>query len=387
MKLTKKAITELETTGKRYTVMDDDFTGLAVRVGATGTKRFYYIYRFGKGRSAPLRWYKLGAFPVISVQRARELAKLASAEVVQGRDPIALRKEFHDMPLFKETFEVFLEEHVEKKRKQSTLRQYSGLARRSFYPTLGKLKIGDITAGHVSKLHASMHETPYLANRAASVLSKFFSWCESRGIIRLGSNPAKGHDRYTEHKRIRFMQDEELNRFGQALALMESKGQIDIFVAGALRLLIFTGARLSEVLSLRWEYIDMEAGVAYLPDSKTGAKPLHLATPALNVLKSLPHINIWCFPSKKTEGHIVNIRKSFISVCKSAELTGWRIHDLRHAFASAAVTRGHSLPMIGALLGHSQPSTTHRYAHIANNPVHNVAEDTAVHLELTLQKK
>lgn len=93
------------------------------------------------------------------------------------------------------------------------------------------------------------------------------------------------------------------------------------------------------------------------------------------------------FSVKKTEGHIVNIRKSFISVCKSAELTGWRIHDLRHAFASAAVTRGHSLPMIGALLGHSQPSTTHRYAHIANNPVHNVAEDTAIHLELTLQKK
>lgn len=387
LKLTKRSVDGLEVTGKRYTVMDDEFTGLAVRVGKSGTKSFYYWYRDGKGRAAPLRWYKLGSFPSMAVEQARTLAKEAAALVVNGKDPAGMRNAEKGMPSMREALDRFLDEHVAAKRKGSTHVQYRGLADRTLIPVLGKLKVAAVTSAHIAKLHADMKETPYLANRALAVLGKFFGWCESQGLRDKGSNPAVGHEKYPEQKRSKFMQDDELSSLGTALAELEDQKKIDLFAAAAIRLLVFTGARLQEVLTLRWEYIDMDAGIAHLPDSKTGAKPLHLPAPAVALLESLPRLNGWCFPSRRTDGPLVNLRKPFVAVCEHAKLKGWRIHDLRHAFASAAVNRGHSLPMIGAMLGHAQPVTTARYAHVATNPVHAVAEDTAAHLDKALKTK
>lgn len=387
LKLTKRSVDGLEVTGKRYTVMDDEFTGLAVRVGVSGTKSFYYWYRDGKGRAAPLRWYKLGSFPSMAVEQARTLAKEAAALVVNGKDPAGMRNVEKGMPTVAEALERFLEEHVIAKRKGSTHVQYRGLADRSLIPALGKLKISAVSSVHIARLHSDMKGTPYLANRALAVLAKFFGWCESQGLRDKGNNPAVGHEKYPEHKRSKFMQDDELASLGSALAELEEQEKIDLYAAAAIRMLIFTGARLQEILTLRWEYVDMNTGIAHLPDSKTGAKPLHLPMPALALLESLPRINDWCFPSRRTDGPLVNLRKPFMAVCARAGLDGWRIHDLRHAFASAAVNRGHSLPMIGAMLGHARPITTARYAHVATNPVHAVAEDTAAHLDKALKTK
>lgn len=387
MKLTKKSIENLAVTGKRYTVMDDEYTGFAVRVGASGTKSFYYWYRDGKGRAAPLRWYRIGAFPAMSVEQARTLAKEAAALVVSGKDPAGMRNTEKSLPTLTEALELFLQEHVAAKRKSNTHRLYRGLADQTLIPTLGKLKITAVAPHHVARLHATMKDTPYMANRALAVLSKFFNWCEARGLRERGNNPAIGHEKYPEYKRTRFMQDEELSSLGTALSELEAENGIDLFAAAAIRLLVFTGARLQEVLTLRWEYIDMDAGIARLPDSKTGAKPLHLPVPAITLLKSLPRVNDWCLPSRRKDGPLTTLRKPFLTVCERAGLTGWRIHDLRHAFASAAVNRGHSLPMIGAMLGHAQPATTARYAHVAQNPVHAVVEDTAAFLETALSRK
>lgn len=169
----------------------------------------------------------------------------------------------------------------------------------------------------------------------------------------------------------------ELEAVGTSIASLEASGKISLQTAAFFKLLLFTGARLGEILSLKWEYIDLEHGLAHLPDSKTGAKILHLPTYAKHVLDALPREGEYCFCGTGRTGHIVEVKKPWKQILAAAQLSGWRVHDLRHAFASYAVNSGKSLPLIGKLLGHSQASTTQRYAHVADNPVSQATEDTA----------
>ncbi len=157
----------------------------------------------------------------------------------------------------------------------------------------------------------------------------------------------------------------------------------------AYRLLIFTGARLSEILTLRLDWIDAAAGVARLPDSKTGPKNLYLPPGALAVLESLPRMsgNPYVLPGDRAGAPFVDIQKPWQRVRALAGLPDLRIHDLRHAFASAAVAAGDSLFIVGKLLGHRQASTTERYAHLAPDPAKAVADRTAERLRKLLPGK
>jgi integrase len=159
----------------------------------------------------------------------------------------------------------------------------------------------------------------------------------------------------------------ELARLGDALATYDGSP----YAVAAVKLLIFTGARLGEVLGLRWDWIDFERGEARLPDSKTGAKTLHLPPPALAVLAALPQLdgNPYLIAGAKPGAALVNLEKPWRAIRASAGLDDVRLHDLRHAFASIAASSGMGLPIIGKMLGHSQPATTARYAHLASDPV------------------
>jgi integrase len=147
--------------------------------------------------------------------------------------------------------------------------------------------------------------------------------------------------------------------------------------AAAIRLLMFTGARVGEILSLEWKNIDLDQGTARLPDSKTGFKVLQLPAPAVAVLEGLPQVSEWVFPASSASGHMVNIKDAWGDVLHQAGMDGWRLHDLRHAFASAMVNSGASLPIVGKILGHTQASTTQRYAHLEENPARKAAEVAA----------
>ncbi len=384
-KLTKTYVNGLVSTGKRVAIFDTETPGLAMRVSEKGAKSFYFTYRPERGRGSEKRWHRLGGFPAMTCEQARVAAKMLAGEVALGNDPTERQRESKREPFFLDVFQVFMEEHVQAKKKDSTIRLYNSLSNLYIKPVLGKTKIGSVTAKQVAKLHYDMRSKPYMANRCLAVLSKFFAWCEQHGYRDGGTNPAARIEKFKEHKRTRFMGVDDLAKIGSALVYQESTGRIDPFAATAIRLLLFTGARLNEVLSLRWEDIDVEAGFAHIADSKTGAKVLHLGTPAIEILKNLPRLNKWVFPSRRGNSHIVNLRKPWVAVCAQAGLAGWRLHDLRHAFASAAANAGHSLPLIGGLLGHSQPATTARYAHVAQNPVHEVAESTAATLKNGLE--
>lgn len=380
MKLTKRVVENLEVAEKRYEIRDNDPIGFLVRVGESGNKAFYYVYRAGKGRAAPLRRLHLGNFPTVTVEQARSLAKQKAAMVVEGQDPVEQLNESKNELVTREVLDLFLEQYADAKLKKATARQYRSITERLVSPVIGNIKITKATHKHIASLHYSLRETPYQANRCIALLSKFFNWCEENGFRERRSNPVFGLKRYKEEKRIKFMQAAELEALGKGFLQLTAKDSLDPFIAAALQTMLYTGAHCGEVLSLKWEYLNIEVGIANLPDSKTGAKVLRLPPQVLEILGGLPHLNEYCFPGRFGKGHIVNVKDTWKRLLEAAGLEGWRIHDLRHAFASAAASSGKSLPVIGKILGHTQAATTSRYAHIADNPVDFAVSETATYL-------
>ena len=377
MKLTKKNVESLEPTGTRYEVRDDELIGFSIRVGATGEKSFYLTYRAGKGRAAPLKRLRIGTFPSMTVEQTRQIVKQKLAQIAMGGDPAQEVKEGKNAPLFHEVIETFLQEHVDAKLKPATQHQYRTLTQNHLIPAFKKMKMADITYRHVAKLHHDLQNTPYLANRCAAVLSKFFDWCEKTGYRDRGTNPVRGLEKYREEKRLKFMESSELEAIGEGIAKLEKQDAIDPTIAAALKVMLLTGARCSEILTLKWGYFNESKEKALLPNSNTGAKVLPIPPTAWEVISALPRVNEYCFPGRWGRGHIINVKDTWKRICKAGGISGWRIHDLRHAFASYAANSGKSLPIIGKILGHSQASTTSRYAHLAENPVAQAAAETA----------
>ncbi len=161
---------------------------------------------------------------------------------------------------------------------------------------------------------------------------------------------------------------------------MEAEFALPATAAAAIRLLLLTGCRKSEILSLRWEFVDFDRGCLSLPDSKTGARTIPLAAPALEIFAGLPRTSEWVLPTAKGDGHYVGLGKAWERVRSRAGLDGVRTHDLRHSFASFAVADGATLYLVGKVLGHRQARTTEVYAHLHDDPVRAVADRTAARI-------
>ena len=186
-----------------------------------------------------------------------------------------------------------------------------------------------------------------------------------------GFNPCRHVEKYREARRERFLSQGELARLGDELRQAERDNNATPWAIAAIRLLTFTGARRNEILTLQWEHVSEEHGCLMLPDSKTGRKAVRLSPPALALLQTIPRLegNPYVICGERPGRHLVNIEKPWRRIRKAAKLDDVRLHDLRHSFASVAASGGQSLIVIGKLLGHSQPATTARYAHLADDPV------------------
>ena len=241
------------------------------------------------------------------------------------------------------------------KRKPRTAANYRWLLDHIILPAIGTKKIAELARADVAKLHYAHRATPYAANGGIKVLRTLCDWAEEHGFRPEGSNPARRIEKYKEHPRERFLSPRELQRLGRALDRAERCGAITPWAAGAVRLLIFTGARRNEVLEARWEWVNVERGTLSLPDLKTGGKTIHLNAPALNVLAGLPRLdgNPFIICGGKPGARLGDLEAPWRRVRKAALLEDVRLHDLRHSFASIAVAGGMSLPLIGGLLGHS----------------------------------
>jgi integrase len=345
----------------------------ALKTRIRGRQVILTIGRHGKGEWGP--------------ERARREAIRFLGLIRDGQDPAAERAADKAAPTLAELAQRYMSEYAERHKKPRSVEEDRRLLRLYVLPALGHLQARVITKADVARLHSSLHATPVAANRALALLSTMFGWAERVGERLDGTNPCRYVDRNPEKGRERLLSAEELARLGDVLNQAEAAGIADWRSVAVVRLLLFTGARLSEMLGLRWEWINLSSGVVRLPDSKTGARNLFLPTPAIQLLVELPRLtaNEYVIPGDRPGAPFVGIQKPWQRIRKLAGLTDLRLHDLRHGFASTGVAAGESLFIVGKLLGHKQSRTTERYAHLAPDPAKAAAERNAARLDAMLR--
>lgn len=374
-KLTKKDIDALAPLpNKDLVVWDEGISGFGVRVKPSGVKSYLVQYRNWQGRSRRLTLGKHGA---ITVKKARELAQATLGDVARGLDPVQERQAERRTMTLKRLAKLFLLKHVTPKRKPATLAEYTRLLEKHVLPRLGSRKVDQLSRREVEALHHAMRRTPTMANRVLAVLSAVMTYAERQELRPQNTNPCRLVERYREKSRERYLSPDELARLGETLAAAEKGKDEHPSAILALRLLALTGMRKGEVLSLRWSEIDLEHGRTHLADSKTGKKVVPLGPPALELLVHAyrqEESDFVCW-GRQTGKPFVGLQKVWERVRASAGLDDVRIHDLRHTFASYGAASGLGLFVIGKVLGHTQASTTERYAHLGADPVHAAAAE------------
>ena len=373
-KLTKRHIDTLPAREKEYFVWDDQLKGFGVRVYPNGGKR-YIAQAFRRGKTIRVQ---IGRYEALPFEKAKTRAREAIADIDDGRNPNKEKESERLAPTVAQLGERFLEEYVPQHCKPRTQVEYRHAVSRYIVPALGPIKLAALARDDVAALHHEMRDKPYQANRTLGVISKMMNLAEAWGLRPDRSNPCYHIRKYRERKRERFLTTEELARLGKAL---DGEEPLAPAAATAFRLLLYTGARLSEIQTLKWEYI--RGNRIHLPDSKTGAKTIPLNGPALEVLANARRVdgNPYVIVGTGEGMHLTDLQKPWRRVRKAAGLDDVRIHDLRHTFASEAVMGGESLPMVGKILGHTQTQTTARYAHLADDPLQGASERIATSLK------
>lgn len=385
---------------------DTEIPGFGVRAYPSGRKVYLLKYRLGGGRAARIRWGTIGVHGSLTPDQARAIARQWAAQIAQGGDPAAAREEQRKAPTVADLLDSYLNDHVRVRNKPSTQSQVTDLVERIIRPALGKLKVREVSRSDIAKFHASLSDRVVTANRALAALSKAFSLAEVWGYRPDHSNPCYRVERYKEVPRSRFLSSTEFAVLGDvldraerdALQFKRPDGTLKTVRANpeavrAIRLMILTGMRVGEVRGLRWEYLDLEAGVANLPDSKTGRKVVQIPHSAIEVILTAERPSndkgfvIRGGKAADPEVALVNVKDTWTAIRTVAGLGDVRPHDLRHAFASVAAAGGASLPIIGAMLGHSEARTTQRYAHLANDPLREAADRVAMKITSDMKRR
>ena len=366
LSLSKRIIDRLSVDDKDAVFWDRDLPGFGIRVYPSGAKVYVVQTRvFGRSKRVTVgRHGKLSADQARK-EAARIIARIKAGEAEPLEEPAAA-------PTVADLAERYQREYVAMHCKPLTVSHYGLMLRKHIVPGLGKLLVSEVERKHIMEFQYGLKDMPTVANRAVDILVKMFNLADAWGWRPSGKNPCRLVRRYKVGKHHeRFLTPEELHRLSRALDAAPGERLASAHSAAAIRLLVLTGCRRNEILGLRWEDLDFEAGEMRLADSKTGARVVPMPPPAAKVLAGLSRVpgNPWVFPGKKKGTGQRNINDSWDRVRKRAGLEGVRLHDLRHSFASRALALGESLSMIGELLGHRKVQTTARYAHLARDSV------------------
>lgn len=401
-KLTKRFVDAVKPDGRDTIHWDDELPRFGLRVKPTGAMAFVLQYRNTQGRT---RRFALGRVGEMTPEEARTKARRLRQSVREGADPSAARHDRKADPTIADLVDLYLKDGPAAKpaKKASSWATDASNLRRHVVPLLGRRHLSALTKADIQRFQrdvtdgktaadertgkkrgrAIVEGGPGTAARATVVLGAMLQWAVAQG--HRADNPAKGVKLNKLPRRERFLSTGELAKLGDALAAAEQEG-VNKRSLAALRLLLMTGCRKNEVLSLQWENVDFEHAALRLPDSKTGAKVVPLGAPALTVLAALKPVDDkprdparpnYVFPAARGEGHHLGLPAIWRKIAKAAGLHGVRIHDLRHGFASIAVADGSSLFIVGKVLGHTQAATTERYSHLDLDPVRAVADRTS----------
>ena len=370
-KITKRLIDAIVPDAEKpIKIWDSELKGFGVVVLPSGRRTYCVEYRNVDRIKKRL---KLGVHGQITAEEARDLAKKKLASVTHGEDPAEDKKKISQLETMQQLAQDYLERHGTRKREKSLLEDQK-LLNNLILPTIGDKKVQHVTRRDMENFHSKYKSTPYQANRAMSLLSKMFSlaiswgWCEK--------NPAQGIERYQEMKRERWLDDVEMSKLCDVLEKYSFHATSFVF-----RLLLLTGARKGEILNATWEQFDLEKGVWTKPAHLTKQNKnehIPLSSNALEVLQQLkelhPSPSPFLFPGKVEGKPMQEVKTFWGTALKEAGIENFRIHDLRHTHASHLVSSGLSLSIVGKLLGHTQASTTQRYAHLADEPLREAAE-------------
>lgn len=376
-RITDQFVKNLEAPDKGNAITyDDSVRGFGVRITTKGAKAFILNYRCD-GRE---RRYTLGRYPAWSVAAARKEAERLRKQIDVGHDPLVERNEGRSAPTVLDIWNRYEKEHLPHKVPRAQADDRS-MFRTYILRELGrKTKVASVTHADIDRLHRKISETaPVRANRVIEVLRKAFSLA-----IRWGwrpDNPCVGVKRNPEHRRTRYLTVEEIRRLRRAID--EHPERVS---ARALKFILLTGARRGEVLNATWDQFDLEEGIWLKPATHTKQKKPHrvpLSVPAVVVLQDMEKGSAsgYVFPGRDPQRPLTDLKRTWKAVCHAAGIEDCRLHDLRHSFASVLVSQGASLPLIGAMLGHTQPQTTARYAHLYDEPMRDAAERVGKLLE------
>jgi integrase len=349
---------------------DTSLKGFGVIVLPSGRRTYCIQYR---NQNRVLKRLKIGVHGQLTTEEARAMARKHLASTAHGEDPAQSKKQTQELFGMQDLARDYIERHGQKKREKS-LKEDNKLLKNIILPSLGSLKIANVSRRDIESLHLRLKNTPYQANRVVALLSKMFSLAVSWGW-RL-DNPAQGIEKYQEEKRDRWLNDEELQRLWRVLDKHSENLTSYVF-----KFLLLTGARKGEALQATWDQFDLEKGLWIKPAHLTKQKKkehLPLSDKALLLLASLKKQNTeaspYLFPGRKAGQPLKEVKKFWSTVLKESKLESVRIHDLRHTHASHLVSSGLSLSIVGKLLGHTQASTTQRYAHLADEPLRKATE-------------
>lgn len=357
-RINRRNIDLLKPAAAQAWLYDTDLRGFLVLCQPSGRKSYVVRYKTPAGA-----WRKmtLGLTTVLDPDEARELARDALAAASRGEDPTRDRT----APTVAQLAARFMAEHAAR-LKPGTARNYRILWDKHILPRIGSRRVADLKRGDIAQLHDAMRETPHNANRALEVIDKAMTLAEVWGIREQGTNPCQHVTAFTEQHRQRTLTDAEMRRLWAALDAIEVEGQ-EVPAAQAIRLLLLTGCRKSEWLGARWDWIDWQRGLLQLPDTKTGARDVHLPAEAIEILRALPRSSVYILPGR-TGGPIGGLGRIWSRIRAAAGIPAdVRLHDLRHTVGSLGDRAGLTKRQIADLLGHRQMSTTDRYINSADD--------------------
>lgn len=391
-RLTKRLIDAMQYRGagnRRDVRWDDELSGFGVRVYPTGKKAFVLSYRV-HGRK---RLMTLGAYGVLTLDEARRKARAHLVAVEDGRDPLDVKKRQAAGETVRDLCQAYIERYakVHKRTWQDDERRLAG----RIVPAWGGLKASSLSKADVAALHSKIgREHPYEANRVVELLSKMFELARTWSFVPEDHpNPARGIDRFREHKRDRWVTADELPKLAQAI---DAAG--NVYVRAALWLYLLTGVRKSELLRAKWADVDWDRKELRLPETKAGrVHYVPISAPAQAILKQIPQVegNPYILPSARRRrgkpadepGHLVNISKPWRAIRAEAGVIDVRLHDLRRTVGSWLAQAGSSLHLIGRVLNHSSSATTSIYARFGQDHVRDALEAHAKRILGVAKKK
>jgi integrase len=418
--LTKRAVDAVEASEKDVHVWDDEIGGFGMKVTPKGRKVFIYQYRFPAGRRGRTRRCTIGRLGDVTPDHARKRARVLAAAVADGRGPYEEELEHRQSAAAEMTMTKLARSWLNGFRAQvragersaRTLADYESIAERVLLPLIGRRRAKSLTRQDVQQLKATLTERhgTASANLALRALSTLLS--HGVEIAQLATNSATGQGQFTTKKRERFLSEVELARLGDALRRAEAEGlppapqergnscsprtalvPTSPVAIAAIRLLLFSGMRKGEVLGLKWAEIDSQRREIVLTEHKTsrktGVKRVPLTPEVESVLETAKRwrTSVFVFPGKKPGTAFVGISKVWDRIRCAANLRDVRLHDLRHTYASLAVSQGMSLPLVGSLLGHADAATTSRYAHLHDDPRRQAAEAVSSQIQSALKRE